>query len=290
MLSTSRKIQLARLASRTVRLARRALGRAAQGEFVRSGIRWRLDLAEGIDFSIYLLGAFEPATVRAYGRLVRSGDCVLDIGANVGAHTLPLARLVGPRGRVAAFEPTLYAVRKCAANLALNPELAARVSLHQVMLAADPSEALPPAVFSSWPLAEQEGLHQTHRGRLMDTSGARVATLDRMCSELGLGALDFIKLDVDGYEYPVLAGGRGTLERFRPVIALELAPYVHAEHGHTFEELLALLGAAGYGSLDIPALRQLPAGAAALRARIPEGGSINVIAAAGDRLAALTAR
>ena len=61
-------------------------------------INWRLDLLEGID----LLGSFEPLTVRAYRGIVRPGDTVLDIGANVGAHTLPLAQLVGETCRVIA--------------------------------------------------------------------------------------------------------------------------------------------------------------------------------------------
>src|SRR5688572_20988587 len=106
LFSTAQKVGLAKMASRVVLSCRKLLGRPAQAQFVRDGIRWQLDLREGIDFSIYLLGSFEPATVRAYRRIVKPGQTVLDIGANIGAHTLPLARLVGPGGRVIAFEPT----------------------------------------------------------------------------------------------------------------------------------------------------------------------------------------
>jgi FkbM family methyltransferase len=54
---------------------------------------------------------------------VKPGNAVLDIGRNIGAHTLPLAHLVGPHGRVIAFEPTAYAIRKMRANIALNAGL-----------------------------------------------------------------------------------------------------------------------------------------------------------------------
>jgi FkbM family methyltransferase len=258
--------------------SRKALGRPPEAEFVRHGIRWRLDLREGIDLSIFLLGAFEPATVRAYSALVKSGQTVLDIGANIGAHTLPLAALVGEAGRVIAFEPTAFAFRKCTANVALNPGLRPRIALLQAMLVESPTEPVPAAVFSSWPLVEGPDLHETHRGRRMGTEGAKAATLDRVVEELGLAEIHFIKLDVDGYEYPVLAGGRNTLRKFQPAIALELAPYVHGEHGHTFEELIALLSQSGYRFRDIATGRPIAADAQALRKAIPEGGSLNVLA------------
>jgi FkbM family methyltransferase len=278
MLNTAQKIRLARLASRALVTTRKMVGQPADAEFVRQGIHWRLDLTEGIDLSIFLLGAFEPSTVRAYSAVVKPGQTVLDIGANIGAHTLPLAKLVGERGRVIAFEPTAFAFRKCVANVALNPALATRITLRQTMLVAEDSEPLPAAVCSSWPLVEAPDLHEQHRGRLKDITGATPATLDQVVRDLQLTQVHFIKLDVDGYEYPVLAGGRGTLRQFQPVIALELAPYIHSEHGHTFEELIVLLRELGYRFSDIATRRPIAADPSSLRKIIPEGGSINVLA------------
>ena len=91
---------------------RRLVGGGPELVTSRQGLTWQLDLREGIDLSIYLLGRFEPSTVRCYTRLVNPGDVVLDVGANIGAHTLPLARLVGEAGRVIAFELTRYAFLK----------------------------------------------------------------------------------------------------------------------------------------------------------------------------------
>jgi FkbM family methyltransferase len=278
VLNTAQKIALARIASHLVILARKVLGKPPEAEFVRDGIRWRLDLREGIDFSIYLLGSFEPATVKAYRNIVKHGQLVLDIGANVGAHTLPLAKLVGKDGRVIAFEPTAFAARKLAANVALNPELAARIALQQVMLVADVANSLQPALFSSWPLVDAGAVHEKHKGWLMDTAGARAATLDQMVRELGLAKVDFAKLDVDGHELAVLRGGRETLARFKPMIAMELAPYIHAEHGYSFEELVLLLTRAGYSFLDLDGGKPLPDTPEALRAMVPDGASINVLA------------
>jgi FkbM family methyltransferase len=279
VLNTAQKIALARIASRFVMLCRKVFGKPPEAEVVRGGIRWQLDLREGIDLSIYLLGSFEPGTVKAYRNIVKPGQVVLDIGANIGAHTLPLAALAGKNGRVIAFEPTAFAAQKLTANVALNPELAPRIVLHQVMLVADTDEPLQPALFSSWPLVEAGGtVHEKHKGRLMDTSGARAATLDQMIKELGLTKVDFVKIDVDGHELAVLRGARETLKRFRPAIAIELAPYIHAEHGYSFEELVLLLTNAGYIFRELSGSGPLPTAPEMLRAMVPDGASINVLA------------
>ena len=97
MLTTRTKIALARLIQRPLMMARRMFGQGHETIVRRRGVRWQLDLREGIDLSIYLLRAFEPSTLKAFERLVKPGMTVLDIGANIGAHTLHLARLVGDR-------------------------------------------------------------------------------------------------------------------------------------------------------------------------------------------------
>jgi hypothetical protein len=92
--------------------------------------------------------------------------------------------------------------------------------------------------------------------------------------------LDLIKLDVDGHELPVLCGGLKVLKRFRPVIVMEMSPYIHAEHNHRFVDLVSLLRNAGYTLEDASAPKSLPLDAHELEALIPDGASINVIARA----------
>ena len=59
------------------------------------GIKYQLDLNELIDSSIYYEGCFEPMTTAVINKYVREGMTVLDIGANIGCHTLRFAKLVG---------------------------------------------------------------------------------------------------------------------------------------------------------------------------------------------------
>jgi FkbM family methyltransferase len=276
LLNTRQKIALAKLAHRAVKLARGALGRPMRDRFQRGGLAWELDLKEGIDFSIFLFGAFEPEVVRCYSALLQPGSVAIDIGANVGAHTLPLARAVGENGRVFAFEPTAYAFAKLNANLALNPALQPRVQASQTLLTDAAGDVKVPAeICSGWPLEAGENLHPEHLGEPHSTAGATSATLDEALASAE--RVDFIKLDVDGHELSVLRGARGVLARFHPPILIELCPHVCVEHGYPFAALVEELTGAGYRFQRFDG-SALPSDTAALEKHIPRNGSINVLA------------
>jgi len=278
MLATRTKLALAAAASSLLSSGRTFLGRDSSVTVRRGGLRWQLDLREGIDFSIYLLGGFERKTAAALRRLVQPGSVVFDIGANVGAHTLGMARSVGPAGCVVAVEPSDEAFAKLTRNVQINPDFEGRVRLRQVLLAASAEAPAPPALYASWPLHPTGPVHPKHGGRLVTTTGASVDTLDRLMTREGLGRLDLIKLDVDGFEARVLEGGFETLGRCQPVIVMELAPYVHAEAGGSFADLVSLLREAGYGVVEASNGRAVPLDVEELRRRIPDGASVNVVA------------
>ena len=164
-MKTTHKIAGARAIYRVVRAGRAMLGRSDRDIFVRGGINYELDLSQGIDFAIYLGNIYERQTRAALRRLVSPSSLVLDIGANIGAHTLHLAQLVGPSGRVIAFEPTDFAFRKLSRNLETNPQLKTRVTACHCFLTEHDEDQVPSAIYSSWPLAREAGLHAKHLGR-----------------------------------------------------------------------------------------------------------------------------
>lgn len=277
MLSTTTKLRVAKIASHLLLGARSLCGLRGETTVRRQRLRWALDLRQGIDLAIYL-GVYESDTLAFLAQRVRLGSVAIDIGANVGALTLPLARLVGAQGQVHAFEPTAYAYQKLLTNLALNVELTTRVSAQQTMLLESAEAVLDEALYASWPLSSVDAaLHPLHRGALMSLRGATGCSLDDYLADRAIRRVDLIKLDVDGNELRVLRGARTTLQRCRPVLVFELAPYILDERPGTLEDILALLKHSGYRLADLVSKRSLPSDANALRAWIPHGCGLNII-------------
>lgn len=278
-LSTAAKLRIAGALYRSVRLARRLTGMTTDIVQVRRGqLNWRLNLSEGIDLSLYLFGRFERTTAAAIRASVHPGMVVFDIGANIGAHALPMAKLVGPTGRVYAFEPTQWANDRLVENLALNPDL--RDSLIPVHAAlGQDGQIVPAGFYASWNVnAGDEAVHAVHRGSLRSTGAARSLTMDRAVPQFSLDRLDFIKLDVDGYETHVLSGGQETLAQFGPTILFELCPHVLVEHGTTPEALLETLRPHGYRFFELNGSPFNARSDRDINVRVARGGSVNLIA------------
>jgi FkbM family methyltransferase len=277
MLTTRSRIKIAAALSMMVRAARTAVGSTNDQVLLkRDGIAWCLDLKEGIDFGLFL-GLYERSTTMAIRRLVRSGDIVLDVGANIGTHTLELARQVGSAGEVFAFEPTLFAHAKLLQNIALNPSLAGIVQVEQLMLAASDHSTSEPLIYSSWPLVRQDSLHPKHLGSQKTTAGARTMSLDTYLQQAEVPRVDFIKLDVDGRECEVLEGAQKCLEKFRPIILMELAPYCLRDRGGSVQRLVDSLCCWDYQFARLNR-EELPIDTKKLDRAITEGAGINVIA------------
>lgn len=284
MLSTVTKIAIARALNRAIVGARRLCGKNARVDAVRGGIKWRLDLDEGIDLAIYL-GRYQKIPRALIDRAVPRGSLVFDIGANVGAHTLPLARLVGSEGCVVAVEPTGYAMGKLKANIGANSDLAPRIVPIQAALVDAPSEGQPQkAFYSSWPLRSSGvGLHQVHLGQLESAEGTRSTTLDTLVRELRdegriAGRIAFAKIDVDGNELGVLRGGPRVFTGDRPALLMEIAPYLHDEQPGGLGALLQVLSDYGYRLEYAETGREFAMTPEGVRRAIPAGASLDVAA------------
>jgi FkbM family methyltransferase len=224
---------------------------------------------------------FERRTAIALGKLTEPASLVLDIGANIGAHTLTLAKLVGPKGRVMAFEPTNFAFRKLRRNLDLNPQLASRVETHHCFLTDHDGAQVPDAIYSSWPLAAGDDLHAKHLGREMQTEEAQARSLDSILGERADRRVQLVKLDVDGYECDVLRGATAMLRDMRPVFVMELSPYVLEERGASLEELLSYFIPNNYRFYHERTHKPLPSTAKELQRMVADGASMNVVVRAG---------
>jgi FkbM family methyltransferase len=273
------KIYIAGLLYKTVKFWRFLLGKKSDiVQINRYGINWQLDLKEGIDLAIYIFGRFESQTVKTYQKWIEPGNTVLDIGANIGAHTLWFAKLVGKDGLTIAFEPTRYAYSKLKTNIQLNPDLGKRILAEQMLLSREDRQDYQVEIYSSWTVTGTAERHPKHLGELKSTEGAVMRQLDSYLLEKNIQKVDFIKIDVDGYECDVFLGAKSTLDRHKPVICLELSPYVLEERGASIEQLLDILHSHNYQLFHERTGYKLPMNAIQLSKIIGDGAGINAIA------------
>ena len=96
----------------------------------RNGINYEVDITESVDRAIFLRG-WEPKTISILHQLIKSGDTVIEVGANIGAHALIISKIIGNDGRLISIEPTSYAFNKLQKNFDLNPLLKVNTTLLQ---------------------------------------------------------------------------------------------------------------------------------------------------------------
>ena len=154
------------------------------------------------------LGSYEYDKRRVFERIVTPGSVVFDVGAHVGYYTLLAAVLVGPSGKVVAFEPVPDNLRFLKEHLRLNH--IANVTVIEGAVSDHSGE-----MFFAEGGNRSEG-HIAAQGKLR----VKVFSLDNLVSDDALPLPAYIKIDVEGAEVMVLTGARNLIERARPTIFL----------------------------------------------------------------------
>lgn len=161
--------------------------------------------------SLDLYGEFSEGEVSLFRELIRPGDVVIDAGANIGALTVPLAQIVGPEGRVIAFEPQRILFQTLCANLALN-NIPNAYGVECVLGAEPGTVVIPPINY-----CKENNFGGLELGSYEVGEPVEVVTLD----SFELDSCDFIKIDVQGMEEQVLRGAADLIARSRPLLYVE---------------------------------------------------------------------
>ncbi|MGA2990554.1 MAG: FkbM family methyltransferase [Candidatus Korobacteraceae bacterium] len=195
-------------------------------------------------------GEYEAPLIRFLQTHSTDGWICFDVGANVGAVALALAKYAGDSGKVFAFEPGPPNMLRLQGNLSLNRNLLARTEALACGVADRPGEFW-------W--AEEPG--NPGNALLSDkgTHKVQVMTLDAFIGSRQFDRVDFVKIDVEGMEFQVMRGATELLRRFRPIMYFEtLSRYVSSGKSATFADIQQLLaGEFGYRLYRISSSGQL---------------------------------
>jgi FkbM family methyltransferase len=167
------------------------------------------DMYVGRSFELY--GEFSQLETVLFEKLVKPGMLVVEVGANIGAHTVSLAQMVGPGGLVLAFEPQRVIFQLLCANVALNGLF--NVRTYQMGVGTAPGTlVVPPLDYAA---------EHNFGGVSLRQGGAGEAVPVTPLDSFNLPALHVLKIDVEGMEAEVLGGARRLIAQHRPMMYLE---------------------------------------------------------------------
>lgn len=229
------------------------------GTALRRAYYWWVTSPEGVEFCAlglsYRMRGLDPDRLRScewyvlYGERdfqvalradLRPGESVLDVGANLGQFTLPLAKMVGEKGHVLSFEPVGAAFQQLLENVKLNG--LTNVQVFRKALGEEDTEA---EIFAgggrspSIVAPEDDTIYRSVSEKIEIVRG------DTFFAREKLPIPHAVKIDVEGFEYAVLQGLRATLADPRcRLMCLEIHPHLlpSGVSAETITELLRSLG------------------------------------------------
>ena len=216
---------------------------------MRDGTTMRIDLRSRTERWTYVTGDYEADMVQRLADSLEAPNCtVLDVGANVGFYTVPLARKAQQLGGVLhAFEPVESNFQSLEHNVRIN-SLEATTHLHRLALGAETgtiellleteNNATTGNAVAQTGTLEADGQSQS--------STAPLTTLDRVAEDAGLTGCHLIKVDIEGGEYEFLKGGASFIQEHTPILFGEFNPFWLRQNGHRFTEVAELVLPWGY--------------------------------------------
>jgi FkbM family methyltransferase len=213
------------------------------------GLLFHCDTQSFLEWYIFFYGAFRPEVSRLINRMLRPGQVAIDIGANVGMHSVIMANRVGPTGHVVVFEPDPHPMGRLRRNMALNgidwvttveAAVSARSETRTFYLHDDTIGNFANA-----------SLVAANVGKQTASVEMQVVSIDEWMRDNPLPRVDVVKLLAQGEEYNALQGMRGLIERDRPKIFFLYEPsYWHRQDLELMDAVKFFAGH-GYGVQEV---------------------------------------
>ncbi len=180
--------------------------------------------------SLELYKEFSEGEVLLFAQLIKPSMVVLDVGANIGAHTLFFSQAVGATGQVHAFEPQRIVFQTLAGNMAINS--VTNVFCYQQALGDRPDIVLVPCL--------DYAVRNNFGGLELGTAAEGEPVLADLLDAFHFPRADFLKIEVEGMELQVLRGAKQILEEHRPLL------YVENDRPEKSRDLVEYISGAGY--------------------------------------------
>ena len=163
---------------------------------------------------VYNLGFYEAGTLKFIDLILRNTtNTFLDVGANIGLMSLHAAHSLKGKGKVVAFEPVQFFYDKLNSNIQLNS-----FKNIQTIKKGAGSVAVKVPIYLDGGCPSVIATFRDEKGT---TEMIDIEPLDDIVSSENISNIDFIKIDVEGFEFDVLKGARKTIADYKPVLCIE---------------------------------------------------------------------
>jgi FkbM family methyltransferase len=203
----------------------------------RDGLKWVLNPSDHQQSGLFWLGAQDYWDIYHIKKLLKPGDVIFDVGANFGYYSIVLSSSLQKECSVHAFEPNPPTAERLQKNIDLN-NLNDVITIHRVGLSDTGGKGRM--------IERPDNSGAATIDTSEDEGNAVLTTLDSFCDTNLIDRIDFIKIDIEGFEERMLLGGRESLKRLKPVILIELNPPTLARENSSVERIAELLGEMGY--------------------------------------------
>jgi FkbM family methyltransferase len=204
------------------------------------GLRMRAGTRGHLEREVLLTGNWEPVVTQVIDRVLAPGDGAFDVGANIGFHSLSMARRVQRDGRVIAIEPNPRVRTDLQRNLSLNAISWVEVLSCAVGDQAGVARLKMPALGHE--LGGNQGLSSISAlDTPSDSIEVNVETIDQLLASRGPVAVKLVKIDTQGYDAKVIRGMRELMATRRPLILFEYEDWAWRSSDETLAGVAAWL-------------------------------------------------
>lgn len=195
----------------------------------------------GLKFALKPMAAVDPTLLRCAAQLVRPGDTVWDIGANIGLFAASAAARAGAQGQVVAFEPDVWLVQLLQRTNEIRPSTSAPMTIVPAAVAKDIAIRAFAIAARSRAANALTQYGSSQMGGVAQQQFVPAFNLDWLLTQFP--PPDLIKIDVEGAELEVVRGQNRIFEQVRPIIICEVS-------GKNSREITEIFNAARYQLYD----------------------------------------
>lgn len=201
---------------------------------------FELHLEDWIQQNIFFLGGYEKLELNLIKHSLQKGDVFVDIGANIGLYTLLASSLIGEEGKVLAFEPSTLNNERLRRNISLNKF--ENIVVEKVGVFDRDTQL---AIYNNTKEANQ-GMVSSYLTEYSSSETIDAISLDNYLHRYPLPKINFIKMDIEGGEYPALLGMKNTLLKYKPTLLIEIDDEILQRTPYTSQQIFSYLKELGY--------------------------------------------